>query len=757
MAQEDEENLPRSVPLQNAHSILSARKRTEQELVDTKDELEQRTRELARSLALIQATLEATTDGILTVDKDDTIVTFNRNWVELFRLTPELAAAKHHRTLLEGISKQVEGPHVFLRRSEEIRVSNAAESFDQISLTDGRVFERFSKLQMVDGERAGRVWIVRDITERKRAEEALRDETRVLELLNQTGATIASTLELESLVQAVTDAATQLSGARFGAFFYNSENDQGEILTLYTLSGAPRDAFERFGQPRATALFGPTFRGEGPVRCHDVTKDARYGHMMPHKGMPRGHLPVCSYLAVPVISRAGKVFGGMFFGHPEPGMFTERHERIMVGIAGQAAVAMDNALLYEAMARAAHERSQLLEAERAARQEVERVSLMKDEFLATLSHELRTPLNAILGWSELLLRRDVADAQRPGLETIARNARVQTQLVDDLLDMSRIVSGNIRLDVQRTEMPSVIRAAIDSVSHSAEGKGITLRAVVDPLAGPVSGDPGRLQQVVWNLLTNAIKFTPKGGKVDVLLERVNSHLELTVRDTGVGIEPAFLPHMFERFRQADSSTTRRFGGLGIGLSIVKQLVELHGGTVRAASDGQGRGATFTVSLPFSAVRHDEGRTHPRSASQPPPGAQIDLRDVRVLVIDDQPDARELIRSVLADYNADVMTAGSAAAGLDLMSVFKPHVIISDIGMPEQDGYAFIRQVRGLPGDEGGRTPAIALTAFARSEDRTRAMLAGYQIHMAKPIEAHELVVTVGSLANRTQLLAETPR
>jgi signal transduction histidine kinase/ActR/RegA family two-component response regulator len=399
----------------------------------------------------------------------------------------------------------------------------------------------------------------------------------------------------------------------------------------------------------------------------------------------------------------------------------------------------------------AEERSRLLEAERAARSEAERASTIKDEFLATLSHELRTPLNAILGWSQLLSSNSVSgDDFRQGTEAIERNARLQTQLIDDLLDMSRIVSGKIRLDLQRVDLASIVEAAVDSVRPSAEAKHIQMRKAIDPLAGQVSGDPTRLQQVFWNLLTNAIKFTPKDGKVDVLLERVNSHVEVSVHDTGIGISLEFLPVIFERFRQADASTTRSHGGLGLGLSIVKTLVEMHGGSVQAKSAGQGRGTSFIVRLPFVAIRSDHSRERPTT----PKSFAIDcekihLQGVNVLVVDDDTDARDLITRVLQECHAEVTTASSAKEALDLVAAVRPDVIVSDIGMPECDGYEFIRDVRRLSAQEGGGTPAVALTAFARSEDRTRALMAGYQVHLAKPIEPQELLVTVSSVIGRT--------
>jgi signal transduction histidine kinase/ActR/RegA family two-component response regulator len=586
------------------------------------------------------------------------------------------------------------------------------------------------------------IGVVQDITERKRIEEALREESHHLEVLNRTGSMLASKLELETLLQTVTDAATELSGAKFGAFFYNRTDDSGESYMLYTLSGAPREAFEKFDMPRATPLFGPTFRGEQIIRCDDVSRDPRYGQWEPFQGMPPGHLPVRSYLAVPVVSRSGTVIGGLFFGHPKPGVFTARAERLLAGIAAQAAVAIDNARLYETAQQAAA-------SERAARADIERSSDLKDEFLANLSHELRTPLTAILGWAQMLRRRsnlDEADI-REGLEIIERNSRLQVQLIDDLLDTSRITSGKLRIDVQPVDPKTIVEAALETIQPAAEAKGIRIEKILDPAAGPVSGDPGRLQQVMWNLLSNAIKFTPKQGKVQVLLERVNSHIEISVTDTGIGFKPEFLAHVFERFRQADGSTTRRHGGLGLGLSIVKHLVELHGGTVRAASPGEGKGATFTIHLPLALV-HRKPEARERLHPKAPRTAAArdfklpDLSGIRVLVVDDEVDGRDLVRFVLEDCGAEVVTAESGKHALDLLAQRKPDVIVSDIGMPEMDGYEFIKLAQQRT---GRRIPAIALTAFARSEDRTRALQAGFIMHVAKPVEADEFLASVASI------------
>ncbi len=377
---------------------------------------------------------------------------------------------------------------------------------------------------------------------------------------------------------------------------------------------------------------------------------------------------------------------------------------------------------------------------------------MKDEFLATLSHELRTPLNAILGWSQILAlgSRDEEDLAE-GLKIIERNARAQTQIIEDLLDMSRIISGKVRLDVQRVDLAAVVQAAIDTVKPAADGKGVRLQVVLDPLAGPISGDPNRLQQVFWNLVANAVKFTPRGGRTQVVLERVNSHLEVSVIDTGEGISPDFLPFVFDRFRQSDSSTTRRHGGLGLGLAIARQLVELHGGSICARSAGPGQGATFTVSLPVMVVHPEPEplpeRRHPSSRNTPMVSDNCSrITGVRVLVVDDEADARALIKRLLEDCQASVTTAATGAEAFERVQSERPDVLVSDIGMPGEDGYALIRRIRALGPERGGAIPAIALTAYARSEDRIKAVQAGFQHHVAKPVEPAELVTMIASLS-----------
>jgi PAS domain S-box-containing protein len=400
---------------------------------------------------------------------------------------------------------------------------------------------------------------------------------------------------------------------------------------------------------------------------------------------------------------------------------------------------------------AATDREQLLISERAARSEAERLGRMKDEFLATLSHELRTPLNAILGWATLLRRVKVgSDDYVKGLETIERNARVQTQIIADLLDMSRIISGKVQLDVQPVDLHEVISAALDSVRPSADAKQLRLRETLDAKVGRIRGDASRLQQVFWNLLTNAVKFTPAAGRIDVILERVNSHVEVSIEDSGIGIKPEFLAFVFDRFRQADASITRRHGGLGLGLSIVKHLIELHGGTVRVKSPGEGQGATFIVALPISVTRTSDSGTHER-----PGFADVDLfsvglpslEGITVLVVDDEPDARILVSRIVEERGARVIKAETGEEALRLLNTESVDILVSDIGMPDYDGYKFIQRIRMYEPKRVRNIPAIALTAYARADDRQRALLAGYQMHLAKPIEPRELIAGIASLLN----------
>lgn len=404
------------------------------------------------------------------------------------------------------------------------------------------------------------------------------------------------------------------------------------------------------------------------------------------------------------------------------------------------------------------EREKLLKEAQTAHKQAEIANRMKDEFLATVSHELRTPLNAILGWTQMIKNGIVGYEQIPkAIETIERNSRSQAQLVEDLLDVTRIVSGKLRLNVKPVELSSIVETAIDTVRPAAEARGVEIEKRFDEHPALVSGDAERLQQIVWNLLSNAIKFTPKGGRVTVRLERAEDAAQITVTDTGKGIEPEFLPYVFERFRQADGTTTRKQGGLGLGLAIVKHLVELHGGEISAESEGVGKGALFNVRLPLRALAEaapdENGAASVLNLNLASGGdLSIDLHGLRIIVVDDELDARELLRSLLTTYGAEVIICSSAGEAFEAVRREKPDLLVSDIGMPNEDGYSLISKIRRLPETEGGKTPAIALTAFARIEDRIHALAQGFQMFVPKPVEPNELIAAIRSLAGMNESL-----
>ncbi|HEY4588649.1 MAG TPA: response regulator [Thermoanaerobaculia bacterium] len=397
---------------------------------------------------------------------------------------------------------------------------------------------------------------------------------------------------------------------------------------------------------------------------------------------------------------------------------------------------------------AEQERARLLVLEQQARKQAEEANRTKDEFLATLSHELRTPLNAILGWVQVLRsgKLDPTAAAR-ALETIERNARVQAQLIADLLDVSRIITGKLRLDFKPVDLRRIIDAALDSVRPAADAKGIQLEVSIAPLASPVLGDADRLQQVIWNLLSNSIKFTSRGGRVDVRLREADANAVIQVSDTGIGIRPDFLPYVFDRFRQAEGSITRTHGGLGLGLSIVRHLIELHGGTAEVESEGEGKGATFTVRLPLRAELTEDPLDSTAVGHSLFSKPDL-LSGVRVVVVEDEADTRELLVMALQQCGAEVAAYGSAPEALAALDRAVPDVLLSDIGMPVQDGYDLIHKLRARGPGRGGDVPAAALTAYARAEDRLRALEAGYQAHLTKPVDPSELISTVARLAGR---------
>jgi len=679
----------------------------------------------------LTAVVESSDDAIITKDLHSTITSWNPAAERMFGYTEAEAIGRSIRILIpDELQGEEDLVLARIRAGEKIdHYETVRQNRDGTRLT---ISLTVSPIRNERGEVVGASKIARDITERSRLLEAAREHASNTEKLGEVGAAVASTLDREAILQKVTDVARELTRAEFGAFFYNvTDTKSGDAYMLYTLSGAAREAFASFPHPRVTDIFAPTFHGQGPVRLADVAADPRYGKSAPYFGMPPGHLPVRSYLAVPVTGVNGQVSGGLFFGHSHVGVFGEQHEQLALGVAAWASVALENARLYA---------------------EAQAANRMKDEFLAVLSHELRTPLNAIVGYSRLL-RGGILSPEKAarGLETLERNATWLTQIVEDVLDVSRIVAGKIRLDVQAIELPVLVDNAVATVQPAADARGVRMQTLLDPRVGPVSGDPGRLQQVIWNLVSNAVKFTPKNGRVQVRLERVDSHVEIIVSDTGIGIRPDFLPYVFERFRQADAGTTRKTGGLGLGLAIVRHIVEMHGGTVDASSEGEGKGATFRVRLPLMIV-HPEAlnprREHPKTERREALTGLGDLTGIHVLAIDDEEDALTLLRVVLEAAGASVTTLASPLIALERIADVSPHVLVVDLGMPAIDGFELIKRIRNSTDTRVRSVPAAALTAFARSEDRTKALQSGFEMHLSKPVDPGELVASVATLARR---------
>ena len=550
--------------------------------------------------------------------------------------------------------------------------------------------------------------------------------------LSQLGLTLGGQLDMGKLVKAVTDAGVAMTGAAFGAFLYKDAT----AGWTHFVSGAPPDAFVDFPLPQDADAFGSPFRGD-VRRTDDLAQDPLYGENLPFKRMPPGQSPARSYLAAPVRSRSGDLLGGLFFGHPDPSVFQERDERLVAGLAAHAAIGLDSAHLY----REAQE----------ARKTAEAASLVKDEFLATLSHELRTPLNAIVGWAHLLERGQLtAGENHQAIDTIIRNATAQSQIIEELLDVSRIVTGKLHLDLRPVEIGTVVKAAIETVTPAADAKAIQIHLLQDPAGSYVMGDPERIQQILWNLLSNAIKFTSKKGKARVSVQSVDSHVEIVVADNGIGIDAEFLPFIFNRFTQKDSSSTRSARGLGLGLAIARQLVELHGGTIDAESRGIGQGSTFTVRLPRSPVTSASSTERIYSHADGIVGLQgaPDLAGIHVLVVEDDDDARMLVTKVLEGQSAFVKAVSSGGEALEVLGRERIDVLVSDIEMPGTDGYQLIRELRLRPSQQGGAVPAVALTAYARTEDRLRSLRAGFQLHLSKPVQPSELVTVVASLVAR---------
>ena len=659
---------------------LTERKRGEEALKQS----EERYRELFENANDIIYTLDL--EGNLTsVNKAGERITGYTREELLYKPIASIVAPEYVDKMVKMLSRKVEGEGL------------TAYDLEVVS-KDGRrlTLEVGSRLIFNDGRAIGVQGMARDITERRRAEQALREsEERFAKAFNASPLVLTISSLTTGRLIAVNETFIDLSG-------YSREEVIGKTTAELGLWGRLRDREEELKAVREV----------GQVRNVEYVFRKRSGEEL-----------------VGLLSAERIEIGG------EPSALT-----VIQDITDRK--------------RAEEAREESLKGEQAARAEAEAANRAKDEFLATVSHELRTPLNAILGWSQMLRTSKLNEATAArALETVERNAKAQAQLVEDILDVSRIITGKLRLDARPVDLPPVIESAIDSVRPAIDAKGLRLETALDPQAGPVSGDPARLQQIVWNLLSNAVKFTEKGGRVQVRLERANSHAAITVSDTGCGIRTDFLPHVFDRFRQADGTSTRPHGGLGLGLAIVRHMVEMHGGAVEAFSPGEGLGATFTVKLPLMTA-HKDIRPAERERPAGPTGARFEqpsiLGGLRLLVVDDERDTRDLLVLILAGFGAEVKTCGSSPEAIRLLAEWTPDVVVSDIEMPGEDGYAFIRQVRSLDSARARNTPAVALTAYARAEDRMRALAAGFQMHVAKPVEPAELAVVIASVAERTR-------
>jgi signal transduction histidine kinase len=557
--------------------------------------------------------------------------------------------------------------------------------------------------------------------------------SRQLHGLTQAALAINATLSVEEVLQVITEQAYQIIGTHQSVTSLTIDQNWAQAINAVYLSDKYAQWQDYNDQTDGSGIYACVCHLNRSLRMTQAELEAHPRWKGFGEAADR-HPPMRGWLVAPLVGRDGRNIGLIQLSDKYEGEFTEEDEAILVQLAQMASVAVENTRLYEAQQR--------------ARTQAESANRIKDEFLAVLSHELRSPLNPILGWTKLLRGRKLDEtATDRALATIERNAKLQAQLIEDLLDVSRILQGKLSLNVCPVNLPSIIKAAMETVRLAAETKSIEIQMRFEPGIGQVSGDSTRLQQVVWNLLSNAVKFTPIGGQIEITLEQIGSEAQIQVSDTGKGISPDFLPHVFEYFRQADSTTTRRFGGLGLGLAIVRHLVELHGGTVAVDSLGEGQGATFTVRLQLrreSAAPKDETATTNSFTTVP---ETLPLTNIRVLVVDDEADSRDFLAFVLEQAGAEVTAAASASEALQALTQSKPDILLSDIGMPEMDGYMLMRQVRVLESEQENKIPAIALTAYAGEMNQQQALAAGFQRHIAKPVAPETLVQEIEMILN----------
>lgn len=673
--------------------------------------------------AHLAALVASSDDAIISKNLQGVIQSWNAGAQRIFGYSAEEVIGKSILLLIPPERHDEEtGILERLRRGERVEHFETVRrrkdgTFIDVSIT-------VSPILNANGDIIGASKIAREITERIHAERALREEHAITEQLNLVAQTLGTNLDVERIVQVITDAGTRITHAQFGAFFYNRPAENGEARTLYALSGVDRSKFEKFPMPRSTSLFGPTFRGEGVIRIDDVRKDPRFGRNPPYNGMPEGHLPVVSYLAVPVFARSGEVLGGLFFGHSEPGIFTERDEKIIVAVAAQAAAAMETARLYEA--------------ERKARAAAEMASETKDRFIATMSHELRTPLTPVLAiLSGLRDNPALPSSVVADLDMARRNVLLEARLIDDLLDLTRISRGKLNLHEEVVHVEGLIEAAVNTCLPDLELRRLNLVQDLRAATAAVRGDSARLIQVFWNLLKNAIKFTPDGGTITIRSRTQSGRggtdeVVVEFEDTGIGIESEELPRIFAAFEQGRADTNRRFGGLGLGLAISRAIVEAHQGGIDAASPGRNRGSTFTLSLPL-AGRGSEPADPGAAAGKSPERADRSARGRRILLVEDHADTAAILKRILTSWGHSVLHATtlenasrlaeqeSRAQGLDL--------VISDLGLPDGSGLDLMRDLSARYSLSG-----IALSGYGMESDQANSAAAGFKRHLTKPVD-----------------------
>ena len=687
-----------------------------------------------RVQSLLSSIVHSSDDAIVSKDLHSIVTSWNPAAERMFGYTSSEMIGRSIRAIIPE-DRQHEEDEVLAR----IRAGESVDHFETVRRRkDGMRVDislSISPIRDENGTIVGASKIARDISDRLRAEAVQERNRQQAIFLSRLSATFATSLEPKQILTSLANLSVP-SFADWCAIDMRHPNGAIERLALVHVEPAKVQLIsrlrERYENPQSSTSPTAVIRtGRAAIALNvtdtmlvDVAKDDAERLRLLRS------LNLVSYLCLPLRVH-GRIIGAVTMAMAESGRhFDDDDVRIAEDAASRAALAVDNARAYE---------------------ELQAANQLKDEFLATLSHELRTPLNAILGYARML-RAGILKEERKeqALETVERNATSLTQMVEDVLDVSRIAAGKIRLHVQPVDLAVVLRDALATVTPAAEAKGVRLESILEPHVGPVSGDPDRLQQVIWNLLSNAVKFTPRAGRVQLRLQRVNSHVEVSVSDTGIGIREDFLPHLFERFRQGDSTTTRTHGGLGLGLAIARRIVELHGGCIAALSPGEGKGATFRVELPVMIVHAEvdsSPRVHPHSE---PRGAAAEfptLPDICVLVVDDDPDALGLVREILESAGARVRTATSARSALESIEESVPDVMVSDLGMPGMDGYELIQRIRQAEGPARG-LPTAALTAYARSEDRAKALRLGFEMHLSKPIDPSELIAAVASLARR---------